>query len=163
MGNGPVWMTFTPLLGMSEVVRRFLQEKSPDRHIVTMTIDDVAHYATTKSGGSSPAIPSTKRKPDVKGIPVFGSGRIFPIAEEQIAIEHRDIPADTGRASADWTLVGIIHSRPLSWPGIARRIRSMSPRRTASERQRRSFMPPRCAVGAKNFAGHGRATVAGKH
>ncbi len=30
-------MTFTPLQGVSEVVRRFLLEKSPDRHV---TIDD---------------------------------------------------------------------------------------------------------------------------
>ena len=29
--GGPVFLTFTPLLGMSEVVRRFLLEKSPDR------------------------------------------------------------------------------------------------------------------------------------
>jgi len=29
IGGGPVWITFTPLLGMSDVVRRFLQEKSP--------------------------------------------------------------------------------------------------------------------------------------
>ena len=27
--QGPIWMTFTPLLGASEVVRRFLIEKSP--------------------------------------------------------------------------------------------------------------------------------------
>ena len=45
VGNGPVWMTFTPLRGVSEVVRRFLIEKSPDRNITTMTIDDVAHYS----------------------------------------------------------------------------------------------------------------------
>ena len=27
--QGPIWMTFTPLLGASEVVRRFLIEESP--------------------------------------------------------------------------------------------------------------------------------------
>jgi phage terminase large subunit-like protein len=35
IGGGPVWLTFTPLLGMSEVVRRFLLEPSqqgPQRH-----------------------------------------------------------------------------------------------------------------------------------
>jgi phage terminase large subunit-like protein len=42
VGAKPVWLTFTPLLGMSEVVRRFLNDKSPDRHVTTMTIDDVA-------------------------------------------------------------------------------------------------------------------------
>jgi phage terminase large subunit-like protein len=44
VGANPVWMTFTPLLGMCEVVRRFLNERSPDRHIISMTIDDVVHY-----------------------------------------------------------------------------------------------------------------------
>src|SRR5262249_62336235 len=37
IGNKPVFMTFTPLLGVSEVVRRFLHEKSPDRHVTFMT------------------------------------------------------------------------------------------------------------------------------
>src|SRR5262249_37234089 len=41
VGSNPVFMTFTPLLGVSEVVRRFLMEKSPDRSVTTMTIDDV--------------------------------------------------------------------------------------------------------------------------
>jgi phage terminase large subunit-like protein len=27
VGNGPVWLTFTPLLGMSTVVKRFLLER----------------------------------------------------------------------------------------------------------------------------------------
>jgi hypothetical protein len=38
-------MTFMPLLGVSEVVRRFLMEKSPDRSITMMTLDDVEHYS----------------------------------------------------------------------------------------------------------------------
>src|SRR5215831_4423128 len=44
VNQGPVWVTFTPLLGMSETVRRFLLEKSPDRHVTTMTLDDVDHF-----------------------------------------------------------------------------------------------------------------------
>ncbi len=45
VGNGPVWMTFTPLQGVSEVVRRFLHERSPDRQVITMTIDDAGHFS----------------------------------------------------------------------------------------------------------------------
>ena len=44
VNQGPVWVTFTPLLGMSETVRRFLLEPSPDRSVTTMTIDDVGHF-----------------------------------------------------------------------------------------------------------------------
>jgi phage terminase large subunit-like protein len=45
IGNKPVFMTFTPLLGVSTVVKRFLHEKSPDRHVTFMTIDDVGHFS----------------------------------------------------------------------------------------------------------------------
>jgi phage terminase large subunit-like protein len=43
--QGPIWLTSTPLLGMSNIVGRFLLEPSPDRHVTTMTIDDVEHYS----------------------------------------------------------------------------------------------------------------------
>ncbi len=42
------WITFTPLLGMSEVVRRFLQDGNPDRASVTMTIADALQVAATE-------------------------------------------------------------------------------------------------------------------
>src|SRR5262249_36240691 len=45
VGANPVWMTFTPLQGVSTVVKRFLHEKSDDRHKTIMTIDDVEHYS----------------------------------------------------------------------------------------------------------------------
>jgi phage terminase large subunit-like protein len=93
VGNGPVWMTFTPLLGVSEVVRRFLHERSPDRQVVTMTIDDVAHYAEEEKKRIIASYPEHEREARVKGIPILGSGRIFPVEEERMAIEHRDIPA----------------------------------------------------------------------
>jgi phage terminase large subunit-like protein len=92
VGNGPVWMTFTPLLGVSEVVRRFLHERSPDRQVVTMRIDDVTHYADDEKRRIIASYPEHEKEARVKGIPVLGSGRIFPIAEERIAIEHRDSP-----------------------------------------------------------------------
>ena len=45
VGGGPIFMTFTPLLGVSGVVSRFLHEKSPDRNITSMTIEDVEHFS----------------------------------------------------------------------------------------------------------------------
>ena len=38
-------MTATPLLGVSEVVRRFLHEKSPDRYVQMMTIEHDDHFS----------------------------------------------------------------------------------------------------------------------
>ncbi|WEX76171.1 terminase family protein [Sinorhizobium numidicum] len=42
--RGSVAVTFTPLKGLSAVVARYLMEKSPDREVITMTIEDAEHY-----------------------------------------------------------------------------------------------------------------------
>jgi phage terminase large subunit-like protein len=99
VGASPVWMTFTPLLGMSEVVRRFLQERSADRHIVSMTIDDVRHYGDEEKKTIIASYPPHEVEARTKGIPVLGSGRIFPVPEETLAVDHRDF-------SSHWPRIG---------------------------------------------------------
>jgi phage terminase large subunit-like protein len=93
ISQGPVWVTFTPLLGMSETVRRFLLEPSPDRSVTTMTLDDVDHYTAEQKAKIAASYPAHEREARIKGVPTLGSGRIFPVAEETIAIERRDFPA----------------------------------------------------------------------
>jgi phage terminase large subunit-like protein len=90
--SGPVWLTFTPLAGMSEVVRRFLLEPSPDRHVTTMTIDDALHFAPEQREQIIRSYPAHEREARTRGIPTLGSGRIFPVVEEQIACERIEIP-----------------------------------------------------------------------
>jgi phage terminase large subunit-like protein len=90
--QGPVWVTFTPLLGMSETVRRFLLEPSPDRSVTTMTIDDVGHFSAQEKAKIIASYPAHEREARTKGVPTLGSGRIFPVAEETIACEPRDFP-----------------------------------------------------------------------
>jgi phage terminase large subunit-like protein len=92
IGSGPVWLTFTPLLGMSEVVRRFLLEKNIDRNVTQMAIDDVDHYSDEEKRKIISSYPAHEVEARTKGIPILGSGRIFPVSEERIVIEHRDIP-----------------------------------------------------------------------
>jgi hypothetical protein len=86
-------MTFTPLLGVSTVVKRFLHEKSPDRHVTFMTIDDVGHFSEEEKQRIIASYPKHELEARTKGIPILGSGRIFPVEESKIAIEHRDFPA----------------------------------------------------------------------
>lgn len=92
--KGIVWITFTPLLGMSEVVRMFLdaKERTPDRADICMTIDDVDHYTQEERDRIIASYPAHEREARSKGIPVLGSGRIFPIAEETITVEPFQIP-----------------------------------------------------------------------
>lgn len=90
--GGIAYMTFTPLLGMSEVVRRFLLEKPAGTAVVTMTIDDAEHYTAEQREAIIASYPPHERDARSKGIPTLGSGRIFPISEDMVAIDAIQIP-----------------------------------------------------------------------
>jgi phage terminase large subunit-like protein len=85
--GGITLITFTPLLGMSDVVRRFLMEESPDRSITTMTINDAEHYTQEERDRIIASYPAHEREARAKGIPTLGSGRIFPVPEEDILVD----------------------------------------------------------------------------
>ena len=93
IGAKPVWMTFTPLQGVSTVVKRFLHERSADRFKTVMTIDDVGHYSADEKKKIISSYPAHELEARTKGIPVLGSGRIFPVPEDSIACEARQFPA----------------------------------------------------------------------
>lgn len=82
--GGMVFTTFTPLLGMSEVVRRFLKEDTDQRHDTNMTIDDAEHIPEERRQAIIASFAPHEREARAKGIPTLGSGRIFPISEDTI-------------------------------------------------------------------------------
>lgn len=90
--QGIAWLTFTPLLGMSDVVKRFLLDKQPGTHVTTMTIEDAEHYTPAQRLAIINSYPVHEREARAKGIPMLGSGKIFPIAEESIRENAFPIP-----------------------------------------------------------------------
>ncbi len=82
--KGMVFLTFTPLKGMSDVVRRFLIDTSPDRSDTNMTIMDAAHISEEERKKIIDSYPAHEREARINGTPMLGSGRIFPISEEDI-------------------------------------------------------------------------------
>lgn len=90
--GGCVFVTFTPLLGVSDVVARFLMEKPIGTHTTTMTIDDAGHYTDEQRAAIVAAYPAHEREARARGVPVLGSGRVFPVTEESITCEPFDIP-----------------------------------------------------------------------
>jgi phage terminase large subunit-like protein len=90
---GPVFLTFTPLLGMSEVVKRFLVDADKGmRHVTTMTIEEAEHYTPEQRAAIISAYPAHERDARAKGIPTMGSGRVFPIEEDFVKVEPFAIP-----------------------------------------------------------------------
>lgn len=91
--GGMTLITFTPLLGMTEVVRRFLLDKPEGTHVIQMTIHDAEHYTDEQRRAIIATYPEHERKARIEGLPQLGSGRVFPVAEDEIACEAFAIPA----------------------------------------------------------------------
>jgi phage terminase large subunit-like protein len=91
--RGIILVTFTPLLGMSNVVARYLMEDSEDRIVTTMTIEDADHYTPEERAKIIASYPPHEREARTKGIPSMGSGLIFPVVEDEIICEPFPIPA----------------------------------------------------------------------
>lgn len=98
--GGIVYMTFTPLLGMSNVVKRFLIAKEPGTHDTNMTIEDAEHYSPERRKQIIAGYPAHEREARSKGVPILGSGRVFPVEEKMLMIPAFRIPAHWPRIAA---------------------------------------------------------------
>lgn len=85
--GGPVFITSTPLKGMSDVVMLYLKNPTADRHTTFMTIDDVEHYTAEQKQKVIDSYPEHEREARTKGIPIMGSGRVFEVTEESIKLQ----------------------------------------------------------------------------
>lgn len=92
--GGINYMTFTPLKGMTAVVIRFVVDKIVGTSVVNMTIEDAEHYTPEQRAAIIASYPAHEREARTKGIPMLGSGRIFPIEEEAIKVAPFAIPND---------------------------------------------------------------------
>lgn len=63
------------------------------RHVVQMTIEDAEHYTPEQRAEIIASYPAHEREARVKGIPSMGSGRVFPIPEEDITVKLFAIPS----------------------------------------------------------------------
>lgn len=112
--GGIAALSFTPLMGMSNVVLRFLGgEKSADRAEVNMTIEDALHIPQEDRSRIVASFPAHEREARARGIPVLGSGRIFPVEESLITTAPFPIPAHWPRiAGIDF---GWDHPTAVGW------------------------------------------------
>lgn len=85
-------LTFTPLMGMSSVVTKFLKDPSRYQKVVTMTIDDALHYTPEQREQIIASYPEHEREARAKGIPTLGSGRIFQIPESMVKCQPFQCP-----------------------------------------------------------------------
>lgn len=100
--NGMVMLTFTPLMGMSEVVLSILPkgtesedgetDESQSKFVVSASWDDVPHLSPAAKQQLWDSIPPFQRDSRTKGIPQLGAGAIYPVPESDIIVPDFAIP-----------------------------------------------------------------------
>lgn len=100
--GGILYVTFTPLSGLTQVVMKFLPSgKMPEggagahdgqHYVVTATWDDVPHLSEQAKKDLWASIPPYQRDARSKGIPQLGSGQIYPVSESEITCAPISIP-----------------------------------------------------------------------
>lgn len=90
--GGLVYLTCTPLLGMSTVIKRFLMEATAEMATVRAGIEDAGHFTDEQRNLIIASYPEFEREARTQGIPQLGSGRVFPVAEGQLACAAFAIP-----------------------------------------------------------------------
>lgn len=104
--DGLLLLTFTPLQGVSAVVRSFLDtERSPEaalsgegmasstgRWVVRASWDDVPHLSESAKAELLASIPPYQRDARSKGVPQLGAGAIYPIPEDDFVVDDFALP-----------------------------------------------------------------------
>lgn len=85
------------------------------KHVTSMTLEDAPHISEVRRAEIVASYPPHEVEARTKGIPVLGSGRIFPVTEESISVEAFPIPRH-------WALIGGLDfgwDHPTSGVGLA--------------------------------------------
>lgn len=101
-------LAFTPLKGLTSVVLQFLPNgifpkdglipEKPDYYACRISWDDAPHLTEADKEALLSAIAPNLRDARTKGIPALGSGRVYPIHEEDIIVHHLKVMSHWPRA-----------------------------------------------------------------
>ena len=85
---GFIYMTMTPLLGMTKIARRFHPSPSTvDSGVVQMGLRDALHYSEDDIRQITDAYPEHERRARVLGFPQLGEGAVFSFEIDDITCE----------------------------------------------------------------------------
>lgn len=94
--KGIVLVTFTPLLGATELVEHF-QQGGPGIYLKSATWNDAPHLSKEDKDRLASSYRSHERAARTEGIPMMGEGAIFPILDDAIRIDPFKIPGHFAR------------------------------------------------------------------
>lgn len=92
-GEYQLLLTFTPEEGVTEVVDGFMNSLTTGQSLIRAGWDDAGHMTKERQAEILAQLPPHERDMRSKGIPLMGSGLIFPISDDAIMCEPFAIPA----------------------------------------------------------------------
>lgn len=97
--GGLVMMTFTPESGMTELVAQFMNDRKPGQMLVIAGLKDArhpdgrTHLDEKRITQLLAAYPPHEREMRRTGVPIFGSGQVFPVPDDWIVCDPFPLPA----------------------------------------------------------------------
>ncbi len=103
--EGCLYVTFTPLEGLSETVLEYLPSgelpegpQAGEKHVTLVGWDDVPHLSEASKASLRATIPAYQLDARTRGIPMLGAGAIFPVPEEAYLVDDFPLPPHWRRA-----------------------------------------------------------------
>ena len=90
--DGLVLVTFTPLSGRTDMVEYFLGGEH-DCYVKTATIHDAEHISPDRAKEMIAKYPAHEREARSLGVPMMGTGRIYPFSQDDIVCKPFEIPS----------------------------------------------------------------------
>lgn len=91
--GGIVYLTFTPLMGMTRLVFDFWKNPTPDRALVCMGIADALHIPVEQRERIIASYRPHEREARTNGVPSVGSGLVYPVDINKLLIEPIELKA----------------------------------------------------------------------
>lgn len=110
--DGMIFFSRTPTFGMTQLVTHFM-DKSKGTYYQCVSLDEAPHMTEKQKARFIEGIPEHEIDTRTKGIPMMGSGIVYPIDDKILKVEPFDIPLYWRRiAGIDF---GISHPTAVVW------------------------------------------------
>lgn len=108
--GGYTVLSFTPENGSTPLVCQFMNNLQDGQNLINVTWDDAPHLTEETKVQLLAAIPEYQRDMRSKGIPLMGSGQVFPVDESEIKCDPIPIPDHWARIKG----VDFGHDHPMA-------------------------------------------------
>ena len=95
--HGLMLVTFTPLLGQTQLVRHFQESENKGVWVGTATWNDAPHLLKVERERMARSYPRHELQARTMGVPMMGEGAVFTTSEDEIVVDPFSIPSHYAR------------------------------------------------------------------